>query len=287
MSRRRFLIESAKAVASAALVSQFSRSAVAHQPDNDVAAYQPINHIHQILIVDGYGMPPMLSDVAQDRTSRLKKCYPGATHVLWTGAMLREFIAFHFGADVVFAFDSLKPYAYKCDLARYCLLHAQGGLYSDLGIDHQAAWRIPTTAHIAGFKEVLLEREARFDIGNSILWAKPKCVTLERAINRIVENCRTRFIGLSKLDPTGPGLLGWAWATSYVEQWATLDRNHYLGLAEIRRTPEGTAIDYVPTATVREPIARRLPRSGGDNQHLISSGTNNYADMWQVRDIYH
>ena len=286
MSRRIFLIETAKTVASAALLTQFSRAAVAHQNDGDAAAHQPIDHIHQIVIVDGYGMPAMLSEGAQERTRQLKACYPGAAHTLWTGAMLRELIAFHFGGEVVRAFDSLKPYAYKCDLARYCLLHTQGGLYSDLGIEHHAPWRIPTSANIAGFKEVCLEREARFDVGNSILWAKPHCVTLERAIDRVVENCRNRFIGLSKLDPTGPGLLGWAWASTYAEQWASSNRDHYLGLAEIRRTPAGTTIDYLPTATTRQPVARRPPRSGGDNRHLILGGTNNYADLWQARDIY-
>ncbi|WP_292098072.1 glycosyltransferase, partial [Mesorhizobium sp.] len=30
------------------------------------------------------------------------------------------------------AFRTLRPYSYKADLAKYCLLYEQGGLYADL-----------------------------------------------------------------------------------------------------------------------------------------------------------
>jgi mannosyltransferase OCH1-like enzyme len=43
----------------------------------------------------------------------------------------REFIKNHFSEEVLIAYDSLIPGAYKADLFRYCFLHINGGCYFD------------------------------------------------------------------------------------------------------------------------------------------------------------
>lgn len=44
----------------------------------------------------------------------------------------RNFILTHFDADVLSAFDTLKPYSYKSDLFRFCCLYVHGGIYVDI-----------------------------------------------------------------------------------------------------------------------------------------------------------
>ena len=46
--------------------------------------------------------------------------------------LCRKFIKDNFPQDVLIAFDTLKPGAYKADLFRYCILYKNGGVYGDL-----------------------------------------------------------------------------------------------------------------------------------------------------------
>lgn len=47
---------------------------------------------------------------------------------------LRSFICQNYPHQVLAAYDSLKPYAYKSDLGRYCLLYKYGGWYADISL---------------------------------------------------------------------------------------------------------------------------------------------------------
>jgi mannosyltransferase OCH1-like enzyme len=44
----------------------------------------------------------------------------------------REFIKKNFKSEVLYAYDSLIPGAYKADLWRYCVLYIAGGIYIDI-----------------------------------------------------------------------------------------------------------------------------------------------------------
>ena len=53
---------------------------------------------------------------------------------LYDDADCRNFIKQHYTADVLSAYDGLKPGAYKADLWRYCILYMYGGIYMDVKI---------------------------------------------------------------------------------------------------------------------------------------------------------
>ncbi|MGI4984449.1 MAG: glycosyltransferase [Janthinobacterium lividum] len=264
-----------------------SRGPVQPQPA-ETADFLAITRIHQTLIVDGESAAHTISAAAQDSIRSFQQAYPAAMHTLWTKEMLHEFMSQHFGNEVVRAFETLKPYTYKSDLARYCLLYAMGGLYSDIGIQHFAPLHIPREYKIAGFIESYLAKKNKYDISSGFLYAQPKAAVLELAINRIVENCRTRFFGKTAIDPTGPGLLGWAWASVYTDQWSRgAAGDQYLGLSEIVDLVEGKLeMMFLPTGRERHVIARRLARPQGDLRYLGNTGRGNYAQMWRERDIY-
>jgi mannosyltransferase OCH1-like enzyme len=118
-----------------------------------------------------------------------------------------NFLKKYFIKEVANAFNTLIPGAYKADLWRYCVLYKYGGIYQD--IKYQP---------INGFKysELLFNDMEYFvrdrDVGgsgiyNALLICKPKNQILLRCINKIIDNCKKKYYGISSLEPTGPLLM--------------------------------------------------------------------------------
>ena len=133
----------------------------------------------------------------------IKQNNPAFNHVLFDDEDCREFIKNNFNVDVLNAFDTLIPGAYKADLWRYCVLYIKGGIYIDIKY-------IP----INGFKFISLTEKEHWvldidnnGIYNALIVAKPRNGILLQAIDRIVDNVKNRYYGNSCLEPTGPLLL--------------------------------------------------------------------------------
>ncbi len=73
-------------------------------------------------------LPPKMKETVEE----LKINNPEFKHYLYDDVMCRDFIKEHFSKDVLYAFDKLKPGAYKADLFRYCILYINGGIYLDI-----------------------------------------------------------------------------------------------------------------------------------------------------------
>jgi len=73
-------------------------------------------------------LPPKM----RERIELLKSQHPRFTHHLYDDNDCREFIKTHFKPDVLWAYDSLVPGAYKADLWRLCILFINGGIYVDI-----------------------------------------------------------------------------------------------------------------------------------------------------------
>jgi len=136
--------------------------------------------------------------------SLIKKFNPHFNHYLYDGEDCRNFIKNNFNQDVLNAYDSLIPAAYKADLWRYCILYKYGGIYLDVKY-------MP----VLGFRFInLLEKEhfcldiSNNNVYNAILVCKAGNDKLMQAINKIVENVQQKNYGEDSLDPTGPMLLG-------------------------------------------------------------------------------
>ena len=88
-------------------------------------------NIFQILISDiDEELPPILKDAS----NTFKKAFDDHTYTLYKKDMIQEIISNELGKEVLLAFNKLKPYAYKSDLARYCLAYLYGGWYADVSI---------------------------------------------------------------------------------------------------------------------------------------------------------
>ena len=135
---------------------------------------------------------------------KIRRFNPRFNYHLYDDNECREFIKNNFDNEVLNAYDSLIPGAYKADLWRYCILYKKGGIYLDIKY-------VPTN----GFRFVNLLESEHFvrDFGgggvyNALLVCKAGNEILLKCINQIVQNVKDKFYGNSCLDPTGPNLLG-------------------------------------------------------------------------------
>jgi len=133
-------------------------------------------------------LPPMMFKSIQ----QIKKNNPRFNYFLFDDNDCREFIKNNFSQDILNAYDSLIPGAYKADLWRYCVLYKFGGIYLDIKY-------IP----VNGFKFInLLEQEHwpldinKKNIYNALLICKPRNEILLKAINQIVENVKNKYYGM-------------------------------------------------------------------------------------------
>lgn len=246
----------------------------------------PTALLHQILLVDGYDLPETIPYEIEDNAAALKAAYPDADYRLWDGHALRAVLKENFKSEVLWAFDTLEPYAFKCDLARFCLLYRYGGLYVDLGVRFLNPLRPPWGAGIASFRDYDLLSPSWVALSSSIIWAVPRREEFLIAINYIVENCRNRFYGKNPLYPTGPVLFGRALIAAMAKKGqASQADDQWIGLCHpiTPETPNKNVTFVAPDHTV---IAIRTKRIQGDISHMGVVGANNYHRLWHNQNAY-
>lgn len=115
-----------------------------------------------------------------------------------------EFIKKHFEIEVLNAYNTLIPGAYKADLWRLCVLYVHGGIYLDIKMQPFNNFKFYNLLYDEHFCKDRLEK----CIYNAILVCKPRNPFLLHVIRYILRNVKNRFYGLDDLHPTGPRLLG-------------------------------------------------------------------------------
>jgi hypothetical protein len=146
----------------------------------------------------------------QENVDRMKKVNPEFNIQLFDDCDCREFIKNNFSENILTAFDTLKPGAYKADLWRLCILYINGGIYIDI------KFNCINNFKFIAFTEkehLVLDRpghwkEGNIGLHNALLVAKPKNNLLLRCINKISKNVKNKNYDYLDLYPTGPGLLG-------------------------------------------------------------------------------
>ena len=117
-----------------------------------------------------------------------------------------EFIKKHFNRDVLQAYLTLIPGAFKADLWRYCVLYINGGVY----IDADTICEMPLDKLIEGNDHFIITRDDPMSnkfLGNAFIATIPNSPILKECIDRIVEKCKHKQLEFY-LDYTGPALMG-------------------------------------------------------------------------------
>ena len=146
----------------------------------------------------------------QENVDRMKKVNPEFNIQLFDDCDCREFIKNNFSENILTAFDTLKPGAYKADLWRLCILYINGGIYSDIKFNCINNFKFIALTEREHF---ILDRpgywkEGNIGLHNAILVAKSKNILFLRCINKISENVKNKNYDYNSLYPTGPGFLG-------------------------------------------------------------------------------
>jgi hypothetical protein len=224
---------------------------------------------------DGAELSPFLGHAV----GTVQESFPGANYQLYTKETLRDFIADNYSKEVVAAYDSLKPYAYKADLGRYCLLNKLGGWYVDIGVRLVNPVDVGPRIEFLAFRDIQRFSWTSWACSIGILYSQPNNPALEFAIEAIVSNCQEQYYGITPLCPTGPTLLGAALAANGGQ-----DDFVYGDYLELTPTHQNKNRAFVlPDGTI---MGWGKPSDGGDLSGLGAKGTNNYNQLWVDRKVY-
>ena len=223
-------------------------------------------------------LPSKLKDIS----SNIKKFFPDAKHIIYNNEMLREFIIKNFSKEVVLAYDSLIPYAFKADLGRYCLLYELGGWYFDIAVKVIMRPKISQDIEWISFRDSNKWTNCSWTTSNAAVYSIPKNNILLTAINMVIKNCKTGYYGFRSIDPTGPSLLGQALALNgtnskhIIGDILPLTPNHKI-LNRAFVFPNGKILAWSKPWISGHPI---------DLTSLGAEGINNYKELWANGAIY-
>jgi hypothetical protein len=151
-------------------------------------------------------VPPKM----KENINIMRKNNPELEYFLYDDDECSQYIKTHFSSDVLTAYNTLIPGAYRADLWRYCVMYIDGGVYLDVKYKCMDGF---TFIDIMDREHFVLERPFHWSDGthgiyNALIIAKPGNPLFFNAIQQIVRNTQTNYYGFNSLYPTGPGLLG-------------------------------------------------------------------------------
>jgi len=235
-------------------------------------------HLFQILIVDEDVRDAAPEPVLEANIASFKATYTGADYRLYSGPELARFIGENFPAEVLATYHALQPYSFKADLGRYCLLYKLGGLYSDLSFLHTRRMEIDAETEMVVFRGIPIHPS--WATSTSLIYARAGHTVLKNAITRIVKYRRSRFHGVSPLEPTGPYLLGRVLAEC--ADW----RKIKFGDSRLISMDAGGRANIVKIMPTGELVAIRNKTHNSSIGELVRARGNSYAEMWRQGQVW-
>ena len=209
----------------------------------------------------------------------IKELYPFYQYKLYNNNSIEEFLLENYNETIIKTYRKLKPYSYKCDFARYCILYMKGGWYFDLGLNVVKGFEVKDTTNLVIFRDINKYSNTSWACAPGIIFARRELPILGKAIELIVENTKNNFYGLTPLCPTGPSLWGRAIASVGIDAKTII--GDFIELTPNFKRKNKAMI--LPDGTI---FAFNKDAPGGDLESLGCKGVNNYNDFWLAKDIY-
>ena len=232
--------------------------------------------VSQIYLSDSDTSPPEQIRQFVDVT---RSKFPKFQHVLYDRKTANEFLIKHCTKEIHDAYETLNPYAYKADLLRYCLLYVFGGWYFDVSLTPLVSVEVPPDIETIAFRDPPLISGTCWGCENGILYAKPNSPVFKCAIDLVLENVKSQYYGINPLCPTGPVVMGRAFALCGDSPFRVFGELMALTPSYGKRNQA-----YVfPDGTI---LAFGKPGAGGDLTAFGASGTNNYNELYAKKAVY-
>jgi hypothetical protein len=164
------------------------------------STYNVIIPLHLYTCWHTKDLPPLM----RENYNFLVESNPEITCHLYDEEDCRTFIKDNFNPDVLEAYNSLIPCAYKADLWRYCVLYINGGYYMDIKFGCVNNFKFISLSE----KEYFVRDRPENCVYNALIVTLPQNEIMKKCIYQIVENVKNKYYGNDPLYPTGPGLLG-------------------------------------------------------------------------------
>ena len=218
----------------------------------------------------------------QENVDRMRIINPEFNIQLYDDDDCREFIQNNFHEDILTAFDTLKPGAYKADLWRLCVLYINGGIYADIKFNCINNFKFIALTEREHFVIDIHDKseKGKFRLFNALLVVKPNNELLLRCINKISENVKNKYYGFNDLYPTGPGLLGEEYIKMLRENESTMD-------LELNKLD--LCLNYLSLG-IGEIIFNNVPileyyKEYRTEQKLFAK-TQHYSNIYKLKQIY-
>ena len=226
--------------------------------------------IHKIIIVDEGNIPTM----PEGMKKALETWYrmnPDYKVKIYSGEDCVEYIKTHFDDEVLKAYNTLKPYSYKCDLMRHLILYNEGGWYSD--IRQVCLEPLDTLSNLNREYYTSLDCPPnQMCMYTAFIGSVKEHPISKKMIDLLLWNVKQRHYGIDCLYPTGPG----AYMNSAIDYVRAYPEKCVIG--------QHTSDEHVVFGGTRVLKCKYNNAKGADNSDL--GGTNDYGVMWMNRDVY-
>jgi hypothetical protein len=226
--------------------------------------------IHKVIIVDGGEMP----DMPEGMKKALETWYsmnPGYKVKLYSGKDCEAYIQEHFDEEILDAYRTLKPYAYKSDLMRQLILYKEGGWYSDIRQVCLEPLDIINNMNHEYYTSVDCPPN-QLCMYNAFIGSVKEHPISKKMIDLLIWNVKQRHYGIDCLYPTGPG--------AYMNAAIDYVRANF-GKCMIG---QHTSDEHVVFGDKRILKCKYNNAKGADNSDI--EGTNDYGVMWRERRVY-
>lgn len=198
---------------------------------------------------------------------------PEFDYYLYSDEKSLEYIKEKYDNDVVDAFNTLKPGAYKSDLWRYCVLYKEGGVYLDIKF-----YSVVPLLNIIRDNPIIYVRDLPHPCGgiyNAFMASPPNNDIFKHCIDDIVNSCKLKLYKDTQLSITGPCLLG-----DMVKKYIEADHVQKLPFNIVWHWQDRNSdIHYNNEVIIKSYIEYRAEQS-------TFQKTMYYSDMWAAKDVY-
>ena len=236
--------------------------------------------IHKIIITDD-NKTPLFPELMLKAVYSFKIMNPNYELRLYNGDDCINYITTYFSKRELYAFNTLIPYAYKCDLMKYLILFNEGGYYSDMKSVCLKSFDDIFPEDIVWFSAI--DRDFKDRISNGFLISTKGNIVLKETINSIIDNCIHKRVGETSLFPTGGALL----SDNFVKH-NTIQKGMYIGKHKKESDNKFYFFDHNNNIFLKTKYTQ-------ENGTEFSSGSwdkfdyiqgNNYNILWKNHNVY-